>query len=130
MLSRYVRVTNDTDILERALPLAEKELQWWQDNRMINVTSPITNRTYRMARYNVNNTAPRPESYLQDYETANAPGLNLNETQRADLYAELATGAESGWDFTVRWTDGHSGNLTGLQVRSTIPVDLNSILCK
>lgn len=69
-----------------------------------------------MHRYAVNNTAPRPESYLQgafkvllcmqdadatlgtDYTTANAAaqGPTLNETQRSALYAELASGAETG----------------------------------
>jgi hypothetical protein len=33
-----------------------------------------------------------------DYQTANDPTLStpLNESQRADLYSELASGAESG----------------------------------
>lgn len=66
-------------------------------------------------RYAVANSAPRPESYLTgtcplwiylpalfnptlDYLTANGPDVKapLNENQKADLYAELASGAESG----------------------------------
>ncbi|EEB94678.1 hypothetical protein MPER_06469, partial [Moniliophthora perniciosa FA553] len=108
-----------------------KELQWWQDNRTLNVTSPFSNRTFAMTRYAVNNSAPRPESYLTDYLTANGPNVSLNETQRAALYAELATGAESGWDYTARWLKNvtiHSADLTTLRVRDTLPVDLNSIL--
>ncbi|KAK7025562.1 hypothetical protein VNI00_015915 [Paramarasmius palmivorus] len=131
MLARYVNVTGDRDILTRALPLAEKELQWWQDNRTLNVTSPFTNRTFAMTRYAVNNSAPRPESYLTDYNTANGGNVTLNETQRADLYAELASGAETGWDYTARWLPNptpHSADLRTLRVRSTLPVDLNSIL--
>lgn len=65
MLADYVTASNDTSILKRALPLAEAELKWWKDNRSLNVTSPFTNRTYTMAHYAVNNTAPRPESYLE-----------------------------------------------------------------
>ena len=64
MLSDYVNATKDTSILERALPLAETELKWWATNRTLNVTSPFSNKTYEMARYAVNNSAPRPESYL------------------------------------------------------------------
>lgn len=95
------------------------------------------------------NSAPRPESYLTgeldaqsrssqltilyiDYTTANDPSLPaLNETQRAALYAELASGAESGWDYTARWfTHGPAnGTLRDLNVRNTIAIDLNSILC-
>ncbi|KAF9450542.1 glycoside hydrolase family 37 protein [Macrolepiota fuliginosa MF-IS2] len=132
MLFRYVNVTGDRSILTRALPLAEKELKWWHDNRSLNVTSPFTNRTHLVYHYNVNNSAPRPESYLTDYLTANGPDVSpsLNDTQKADLYAELATGAESGWDYTRRWfTDGdNDGSLRNLGVRSLIGVDLNSIL--
>lgn len=65
MLDAYVAESNDTSILDRALPLAEKELAWWKNNRTINVTSPFTNTTHEMAHYAVVNTAPRPESYFQ-----------------------------------------------------------------
>ena len=158
MLSDYVTTTNDTSILERALPMAEKELQWWADNRSVNVTSPFTNQTYTMHRYAVNNTAPRPESYLEgahipgalhsgtpvddilaDYLTANDPTLTtpLTNDEKADLYGQLASGAESGWDYSSRFLKeplaGGSNNtnpaLRSLNIRSTIPVDLNSILC-
>ncbi|KAI0365322.1 glycoside hydrolase [Pilatotrama ljubarskyi] len=140
MLADYVAASNDTSILKRALPLAEVELKWWAENRTLNVTSPYTNQTYAMAHYAVNNTAPRPESYLEDYLTANDPTLAtpLTEQQRADLYAELASGAETGWDYSSRWMAqplaGGSNNtnpaLRTLNVRKTIPVCLNSILYK
>ncbi|KAI0754492.1 glycoside hydrolase family 37 protein [Daedaleopsis nitida] len=140
MLADYVAASNDTSILERALPLAEAELKWWAENRTLNVTSPFSKTTYAMARYAVNNTAPRPESYLTDYLTANDPALStpLTAQQRADLYAELASGAETGWDYTARWlkeplagspTD-QNPKLRSLNVRGTIPVCLNSILYK
>lgn len=65
MLYDYVKATGDTKILKRGLPLAEKELTWWRENRTLNVTSPYTNKTYSVSRYAVKNSAPRPESYLQ-----------------------------------------------------------------
>jgi alpha,alpha-trehalase len=45
------------------------------------------------------------QSYLPDYITANGEDLEtpLTEEQKADLYAELASGAESGWDYTARY---------------------------
>lgn len=134
MLSRYVETSGDRDILKRALPLAEKELAWWQDNRSVQVHSPFTNQTHTMFHYSVNNTAPRPESYLTDYTTANDPSVSpaLNETQRANLYAELATGAETGWDYTMRWFSqaNAAAGLRSLNIRNTIAVCLNSILHK
>ncbi|KAG6841026.1 hypothetical protein C0991_002574 [Blastosporella zonata] len=133
MLARYVTASGDQTILKRALPLAAKELKWWDDNRSVQVTS-ASNVTHKLYHYSVTNTAPRPESYLTDYTTANVPNT-LNETQQAALYAELASGAETGWDYTVRWflptADGsNGGDLRNLDVRNTIPVDLNSILYK
>ncbi|KAH9891900.1 glycoside hydrolase [Cubamyces lactineus] len=139
MLADYVAASNDTSILKRALPLAEAELKWWTDNRTLQVKSPFTNQTYAMAHYAVNNTAPRPESYLQDYLTANDPSLPaLSDDERANLYAELASGAETGWDYSSRWMKdplaGGSNNtnpaLRTLNIRQLIPVCLNSILYK
>ncbi|KAI0298093.1 glycoside hydrolase [Multifurca ochricompacta] len=140
MLATYVTATNDTTILDRALPLAERELAWWSENRSITVTSPYTNKTYTLSRYAVTNSAPRPESYLTDYKTVNDPSLKipLNESQQAELYSELATGAETGWDYSTRFISlpvaGGSNNtapaLRSLNVKNHIPVDLNSILYK
>jgi alpha,alpha-trehalase len=74
-----------------------------------------------MYHYSVNNTAPRPESYrtgasdllfyisivvnFLDYLTANNVTTPLTDTQKAALYAELASGAETGM---------HSGNISML----------------
>lgn len=131
MLHRYVTATGDRAILERGLPLAEKELRWWSDERSLEVRSPFTNETHKVYHYAVKNSAPRPESYLTDYKTATDPNLPLlNDTQKADLYAELASGAESGWDYTSRWfaDDAVGTSLRNLQVRNTVAVDLNAIL--
>ncbi|KAM6494266.1 trehalase [Amanita muscaria] len=134
MLARYVAASGDQAILTRALPLAEKELAWWDSNRSLQVTSPFSNKTSKMYRYNVGNTAPRPESYLEDYTLANvaSSGPALNDTEKAALYAELASGAETGWDYTSRFFDGSSGaqGLRSLNVRNTVPICLNSILYK
>jgi alpha,alpha-trehalase len=138
MLYAYVKASNNTSILKRALPLAEKELDWWQTNRTISVTSPYSKKTWKVARYAVVNTAPRPEGYLPDYLTANGPDIKkpYTEQEKEALYAELASGAETGWDYSSRWLKTpYAGNTTdtnpklrSLNVRSTIPVDLNSIL--
>ena len=142
MVATYVNKTNDVTILERAFSVMEAELLWWETNRTINVTSPYSYTTFPMARYAVGNSAPRPESYREDYEAANGVDLATpyTEQQKEDLYAELASGAETGWDYSSRWEKNPfpaGGNLTNntpglrtLNVRSTIPVDLNAILCR
>ncbi|KAH9987249.1 glycoside hydrolase family 37 protein [Russula vinacea] len=139
MLANYIAASNDTAILDRALPLAERELAWWSGNRSLDVTSPYTKKTYTLSRYAVSNSAPRPESYLTDYETANDPTLNtLNESERAELYSQLASGAETGWDYSTRFislpvaggTNYTVPALRSVNVKNHIPVDLNAILYK
>ena len=94
----------------------------------------------------------------QDYETASDPTLStLNESERAELYSELASGAETGqalcwpsfrcladlhfflgWDYSTRFVSlpvaGGTNNTTpalrSFNVKNHIPVDLNAILCK
>jgi len=69
-----------------------------------------------------------------DYLTVHDPTLTtpLTDTQAADLYSELASGAETGWDYSSRFEAipqlGNPG-LRSLNVRNHIPVCLNSILC-
>lgn len=95
----------------------------------------------------MSNTQPRPESFREDYVTANNesyyatsgiiyPATHaLNESERATLYANLATGAESGWDYTSRWianprdaVDDVYFPLRSLNTANIVGVDLNSIM--
>ena len=55
--------------------------------------------------------------------------------EKQNLYWELKTGAESGWDLSSRWFRNKNptkkdtiGSLKDVKPRSIIPVDLNSIL--
>jgi len=135
MVDAYVRATGNVTVLERALPLLHKELEWFETNRTMWVTSPFTGRQHRVAHWNVHNSAPRPEGYVEDYNTANGATPPLNVSQRSDLYAELASGAESGWDYSSRWMKEPLLNKTDNQVvlrtiniRQMIPVDLTSLL--
>jgi alpha,alpha-trehalase len=72
---------------------------------------------------------------LEDYETANGAEPALNETEKERLYVELASGAESGWDYSVRWATERIVDLESqfpilrkLGVVATIPVDLTSLM--
>ncbi|PWY96834.1 glycoside hydrolase, partial [Testicularia cyperi] len=139
MVDRYIEASNDTSVLERFLPLLEREMSFWKNNRTIEFTSPFTNKTHNITHYQVDTSAPRPESYLEDYETvemADESGLELNETSKALLYSNLAAGAESGLDYSaVRWSKQPVIDLEDtipaqrfLNTREQLPVDLNSIL--
>ncbi|KAI1493709.1 glycoside hydrolase family 37 protein [Biscogniauxia mediterranea] len=145
MVKIYIDYTNDTDILERAIPLLIREHAFWVKNRTIEITAG--NKTYSLAHYGVSNTEPRPESYREDYITANnksyysASGIiypeskPLDDSEKATLYANLASGAESGWDYSSRWMANPSDAandvyfpLRSLNTANIIGVDLNSIL--
>nr|WJO90073.1 trehalase-2 [Ceratobasidium cereale] len=136
MLHAYVHNTNDTAVLHGALPLAEKELRWWAEKRSILVESPSKpSDTHLVYHYNVQAEGPRPESYAEDWMTAWCDKNPPTREYESMMYSELASGAESGWDYTARWM----GDLTTLpedrieqmrrvRVRRMIPVDLNSII--
>ncbi|SMY28604.1 unnamed protein product [Zymoseptoria tritici ST99CH_1A5] len=145
MVKAYVEYTNETSLLERMLPTLEREYSFWTTNRSVEVD--VNGTTYILNRYNVNNNQPRPESYIEDYRTATNssfyapsgiiyPSNPLNDTQIAQLYSDLASGAESGWDYSAsRWTRNPTDAITdtyfplrSLNTANIIPVDLNSIL--
>lgn len=144
MVQAYVEYTNDTSILERALPTLELEHEFWNTNRTVEVD--INGTTYTLNRYAVENNQPRPESYIEDYHTATNesyyaesgiiyPATPLNDSEVAQLYADLASGAESGWDYTARWIKNPSDAINDvyfplrtLNTENIVPVDLNSIL--
>ncbi|OWZ37132.1 alpha,alpha-trehalase [Cryptococcus neoformans c8] len=135
MIDAYIKTTNNITLLERALPVASAELEWWANNRTANFTSPFTNKSRIIARYSVTNSAPRPEGYVEDFETVMGASPALNETEQAELYSELATGAESGWDYSSRWceqpllnTTDNNPALRTLKIKSIIPVDLLSLM--
>lgn len=146
MVKTYVEYTNDTSLLDRALPLLEKELRFWATNNTVEITSPWSGNKYNLSRYAVLNNQPRPESFREDYITATNttyfslngsqyPVAALNDSTKAALYAELASGAESGIDYSSRWLRNPLDAvldtgipLQSLALRETIPVDLNSVL--
>ena len=65
---------------------------------------------------------PRDESYREDAELAAA-----SARPAAELYRDIRSAAESGWDFSSRWfADGRS--LATIETTAIIPVDLNSLL--
>ena len=73
-------------------------------------------------RYWDQGTRPRQESFVQDSTTAIDYKGN-----RAMLYKDLRSGAESGLDFTSRWfADGE--HLTTVEVTNFVAVDLNGLL--
>ncbi|KAL6518162.1 hypothetical protein OROMI_033863 [Orobanche minor] len=53
----------------------------------------------------------------------------LSSSQKQQFYRELASAAESGWDFSTRWMR-NSSEFTSLATTSVLPVDLNVFILK
>jgi len=120
MISRYFEATSDFDLLELAVPILNKEYEFWMTNTTVEVApGDILNRYY------VINDLPRPESYLPDVTLA----ATVPDAYVPYLYQQIATGAETGWDFSSRWMQNQP-ELSSLETTNVIPVDLNSILYK
>lgn len=102
--------------------------------------------THASNRYNVANTEPRPESYYEDYTQVNnasyyasdgtvVPVRNTTQTEKDLQYRNLASGAESGWDFSARFmrdptiaADDTYFPLASYNIINIVPVELNAIL--
>ncbi len=77
-----------------------KEFDYWLREHF--ETVPGTE--FKMARYISQDTVdgPRPESYFEDFELADKIA-GKDADARAELYKEMKSGAESGWDYSTRW---------------------------
>ncbi|CAB0019523.1 unnamed protein product [Nesidiocoris tenuis] len=124
MVKRYVECTGDFSIVRDNFEILEKEIQYWNDSRRLEVT--VDGRKYEMFRYFCSMPGPRPESYREDVAIA-----SFDDTDEGKLYRYQAIGAacESGWDFSSRWFKCKRGNaLVDLHTQEIVPVDLNSFM--
>ncbi|CAG09057.1 unnamed protein product [Tetraodon nigroviridis] len=128
MAESYYQATKDREFLRATLPALEREYQFWMQNRSVSLEKD--GRKHVLNRYNAQVNLPRPESYTDDLELAEG----LSAEQKQQLWADLKSGAESGWDFTSRWyIDGsgqNSGTLRETRTSQILPTDLNALLCR
>lgn len=129
MVSSYYKATNDFEYVKKVISILDSEFEFWTENRM--VTFEKNGKSYTMARYYAPSRGPRPESYREDYESAE---FLKTENEKQELYTQIKSAAETGWDFSSRWFITANGSDRGIlaDIKTTyiIPVDLNSILHK
>jgi alpha,alpha-trehalase len=110
------------DVYKAHLPALRAEHAYWMDE------TAATEHVVRMPdggvlnRYYDRLDIPRQESWREDVNVA-------EKSKRApeDMYRQLRSAAESGWDFSSRWfADGKS--LATIRTTELIPVDLNCLL--
>lgn len=127
MVLSYFEATNDFDYVKKVIDILDSEFEFWRENRM--VTFEKNGKSYTMARYYAPSRGPRPESYREDYESAEH---FETEKEKEQYYINIKSAAETGWDFSSRWfitkDNTDRGNLTDIHTINIIPVDLNCIL--
>jgi alpha,alpha-trehalase len=101
MMKSYYHVQAQSNLdtannfLERYISLLDQEHQFWMNNRSVNIQG------FTLNRYQAHSNVPRPEGYAEDVETATEAGVSNPEGPN-QIYVDLASGAESGWDFSSR----------------------------
>ncbi|KAI8636219.1 trehalase [Parasitella parasitica] len=136
MVQAYYDKTGDDDFMTKALPILDQEYAHWMANASIRVQDPKHDKTYTLNHYVTLNASPRPESYVEDYNTVNN-GTDFTDAEKLQMYADIAAGAESGWDYSSRWTKNKAPAanqtesyemLRTINTASIVPVELNSLL--
>lgn len=111
-------------VYAKYLPALERELAYWMDQNPAMATRhgvPLPDGA-KLARYYDQRERPRPEAFLHD--------VNVTAQARRpapDVWRDLRSAAESGWDFSSRWLVD-SRLLQTIRTTQLAPVDLNCLL--
>lgn len=116
-------------ILNEGLKAAIKEYKWFMENRSIKIK--VDGEELVLNQFRAKSTHPRLESYKEDLKEYGKKSKedkeNHNNTDETEFYSNMASVAESGWDFSTRWfADDH--NISSTNITDLIPVDLNAII--
>ncbi|XP_038977904.1 probable trehalase isoform X2 [Phoenix dactylifera] len=121
----YMR-TGDLAFVKKSLPSLLKEHSFWNSDIHKVIIQDLQGCKHSVSHYYAMWNKPRPESATIDEESAS----NLTSaSQKENFYRQVASTAESGWDFSSRWMS-NSSDLTTLATTSIIPVDLNAFIYK
>ncbi|GIL86892.1 hypothetical protein Vretifemale_15069 [Volvox reticuliferus] len=145
-------VSNDDSLLDDALPLLVKQHRYWnagnkavrvraggqskqedddgdgrddRAGRSVKASHEGASEVFTLSRYHSDHYAPRPESFREDVQLAAMAGVSGREA--ALLFCDVASAAESGWDFSSRWFVGGDG-LQYTRTTQIVPADLNAWL--
>uniref|UniRef100_A0A915HQV2 Trehalase n=1 Tax=Romanomermis culicivorax TaxID=13658 RepID=A0A915HQV2_ROMCU len=124
MVYDFYLETGDIDFVCEMLPALIDEYTFWKSQR-----STMFQDSTLLYQYKVDMKMPRPESYREDVEVAR----NLtSEEDRYKMWSNIASAAETGWDFSSRWFS-HEGvlanRLASIRTQHISPVDLNAFMC-
>ena len=116
-------------VLARWLPEMRREHAYWMRGADMLAPGQAGANVVRLAdgallnRYWDDADTPRPESYLQDVQTAQQTPAR----PPADVWRDVRAAAESGWDFSSRWF-GDGKTMATIRTTAIVPVDLNALM--
>lgn len=156
MLRAFYQATGDKDFIAEAVPLLEREYEYWMsefNGKVVRLqkideksNQPVT---YTLNRYYSLENTPRPESYRIDVSTGELlTKIKGPDASKEEHYRAIRSAAESGWDFSSRWlrpaiegfgesgirpdtkTDKtlHKTCLIDIDTCNVVPCDLNAFL--
>lgn len=127
MVDLLANIKGDS-IYQKYLPQLEKEYQYWMDGKEnLDMKNSATQKVVLLEKNSVLNrycdklNTPRPESYLQDVT------IKEVSNRSEQIYQDIRSAAESGWDFSARWFRDAS-TIETIHTTEIIPVDLNCLL--
>ncbi|TVT97637.1 hypothetical protein EJB05_57087, partial [Eragrostis curvula] len=126
MILEIYKATGDLDFVKRVFPSLLKEHSFWTSEVHNVAIMDKHGQVHNLCRYQAMWNKPRPESATIDEQLASK--LN-SEATKEKLYHQVASTAESGWDFSSRWMRDPS-DMTTLATTYIIPVDLNTFMFK
>ncbi len=112
------------DYIQRILPMVEKEYSFWMKERTAEILWNGKNHTLNV--YRAEHWMPRPESFSEDSSVASDKRFDT-DLKKQLLFQNIASAAESGWDFSERWLK-HSPQFETIRTVMLVPVDLNAIM--
>ncbi|KAL6642810.1 hypothetical protein ACP70R_020991 [Stipagrostis hirtigluma subsp. patula] len=126
MVLDIYKATGDLNFVRRTFPSLLKEHSFWMSEIHNVAIVDEHGRIHNLSRYQAMWNKPRPESATIDEKLAS----NLTSAvAKEKLYHQIASTAESGWDFSSRWMR-NSADMTTLATTFIIPVDLNTYIFK
>ncbi|PNX96455.1 trehalase, partial [Trifolium pratense] len=127
MIYEIYHRTGDVELVKRSLPALLKEHEFWNSDIHKVTVSDAQGCTHTLNRYYARWNKPRPESSIMVCVDKASASKFTSVSEKQQFYRELASAAESGWDFSTRWMR-HPPNFTTLSTTSVIPVDLNAFI--
>ncbi|EFP11662.1 CRE-TRE-1 protein [Caenorhabditis remanei] len=129
MVYEYYMSTGDLDFVMEILPTLDKEYEFWIKNRQEWFTDKDGVKQFPYYQYKAQLKVPRPESYREDSELAEHL---QTDAEKIRMWSEIASAAETGWDFSTRWFSQNGDNLhrmDSIRTWSIVPADLNAFMC-